>query len=261
MDGSASRGQEPEEEVEAGGVDSSQSGRHSLDSQQLPVMFQETLVDRQKVGKDLDKEGTVPQSVLSLVNMSQGSETSASPLRSLSAGLVGLRSSFASSIEAVLSNLSEDIKKGFTTSKTNQGEIREVFGALEKKLDLLVLRTQALEEAVGEIRVEISDHKKEIELLKGNEQALQSKLERLENNSIRNNLRVLNVPEDAEGGNLKMFSSSLLKNALSLEESLEEIAGDIQRSHRDPFKKRPGSLKPRKILIHFQTYSLKEKIL
>ncbi|KAJ1104696.1 hypothetical protein NDU88_002105 [Pleurodeles waltl] len=79
MDGSASRGQELEVEVEAGGEDSSQSGRHSLDSQQLPVKVQGTPVDRQKVGKDLDKEGTVPQSVFSLVNMSQGSETPASP--------------------------------------------------------------------------------------------------------------------------------------------------------------------------------------
>ncbi|KAJ1154744.1 hypothetical protein NDU88_007487 [Pleurodeles waltl] len=71
----------------------------------------------------------------------------------------------------------KDIKKGFAISEINQGEIREACGALEKKLDLLVLRTQALEEAVGEMRVEISNHKKEIDLLKGNEQALQSKLE------------------------------------------------------------------------------------
>ncbi|KAJ1127667.1 hypothetical protein NDU88_006062 [Pleurodeles waltl] len=224
-------------------------------------MFQGTLVDRQKFGKVLDNEGIVPQTVSSLVNMSQGSETPASRPLSSSSGLVGLHSSFGSPIEAVLSNLSVDIKKGFAISETKQGERREACGALEKKLDLLVLRTQALEEAVGEMRVEISDHKKYIDLLKGNEQALQSKLERLENNSRRNNLRVLNVPEDVEGGNLKMFLSSLLKSALSLEESLEEIVGDIQRIHRDPYKKRPGRLKPQKMLIHFQTYSLKEKIL
>ncbi|KAJ1142751.1 hypothetical protein NDU88_009064 [Pleurodeles waltl] len=150
----------------------------------------------------------------------------------------------------MLLSLSKDIGKGFSISETNQLEIREACEALEKKLDLLSLKTQALEVTVGTMKEEIETNKVDIQALKDSEQALQNKLEQLENNSRRNNLRVLHVPEGAEGVDLKAFLVSLLKSALSLEESEEEIAPDIQRIHRDPFRKNPSISKPRKILIY-----------
>ncbi|KAJ1152527.1 hypothetical protein NDU88_005302 [Pleurodeles waltl] len=42
-----------------------------------------------------------------------------------------------------------DVKKGFANSEVNQGEIREVCANLEKKIDGVMERTQALEEAMG----------------------------------------------------------------------------------------------------------------
>ncbi|KAJ1198966.1 hypothetical protein NDU88_002804 [Pleurodeles waltl] len=128
------------------------------------------------------------------------------------------------SVEAMLLFLLKDIGKGFSISAKNQAENREACETLEKKLELLSLRTQALEATVGTMKEEIEVHKVDIQALKDSEQALQNKLEQLGNNSRRNNLRLLHVPEGVEGVNLKAFLVSLLKSALSLEESEEDIA-------------------------------------
>ncbi|KAJ1140444.1 hypothetical protein NDU88_006796 [Pleurodeles waltl] len=110
-------------------------------------------------------------------------------------GSVLLANNPDSSIEKAFLALSKDIKRGFAISENNQGEIREACGALEKKLDLLVLRTRALEESLEVMKDEIRVHKEEINTLKENDQTLQNKLEQLETNSGRNDLRVLNIPK------------------------------------------------------------------
>ncbi|KAJ1188440.1 hypothetical protein NDU88_005201 [Pleurodeles waltl] len=135
--------------------------------------------------------------------------------------------------EEAAKNDEKKIKKGFPVSEVNQGEIRDACVTLEKKFDLLAIRTQALEESVGTMKEELGQNKEEIQLSKGNERERQEKLEHLENNSRRNNLRVLNVPDRVEGDDLKRYVASLIKNAVSLDEVKKEIASDIQRIHRD----------------------------
>ncbi|KAJ1120671.1 hypothetical protein NDU88_008833 [Pleurodeles waltl] len=109
------------------------------------------------------------------------------------------------SVETMLLSLSKEIGKGFSISEKNQAEIREACEALERKLDLLSLRTQDLEDTVEAIKDELEVHKVDIQALKDSEQALQSKLEQLENSSRRNNLRVLHVLEEMERDNLKAY--------------------------------------------------------
>ncbi|KAJ1085551.1 hypothetical protein NDU88_005681 [Pleurodeles waltl] len=65
------------------------------------------------------------------------------------------------------------------------------------------------------------------------------------------------IPEGVEGRNLKSYVASLIKSAVGLEETKEEIEKDIQRVHRNPFTRRPNSSKPRRIFINFLTYELK----
>ncbi|KAJ1184849.1 hypothetical protein NDU88_001646 [Pleurodeles waltl] len=158
-------------------------------------------------------------------------------------------------------SLTENIKKCFLTSKANQAEIRLAWVSLEKKIDLLALRTQALEESVETMREDLRRNKEEIQQLKGTERDLQDKFEYLENNSRRNNLRILNVPEGVEGLDLKLYLVSLIKKVIPLEETEDQIFNDIQRVHCDPFRMNPNIKKPQRILANFQTYSLKEKIL
>ncbi|KAJ1201299.1 hypothetical protein NDU88_005112 [Pleurodeles waltl] len=118
---------------------------------------------------------------------------------------------------------------------------------------------EALEESVETMREDLRRNKEEIQQLKGTERYLQEKLEYLENNSRRNNLRILNVPQGVEGSDLKRYIVSLIKKVIPLDETEDQIFNDIQRVHRDPFRKNPNIKKPWRILANFQTYSLKEK--
>ncbi|KAJ1087814.1 hypothetical protein NDU88_000977 [Pleurodeles waltl] len=161
----------------------------------------------------------------------------------------------------MLVSLTENIKKGFLTSEANQAEIRLACESLEKKIDLLALRTQALEESVETMREDLRKNKEEIQQLKGTERDLQEKFEYFENNSRRNNLRILNVPEGVEGSDLKKYIASPIKKVIPLDETEAQIINDIQRVHRDPFRRNPNIKKPLRILVNFQTYSLKEKII
>ncbi|KAJ1161172.1 hypothetical protein NDU88_001659 [Pleurodeles waltl] len=122
-------------------------------------------------------------------------------------------------------------------------------------------KTQALEESVETMREDLRKNKEEIQQQKGTERDLQEKLEYLENNSRRNNLRILNVPEGVQGLDLKKYIVSLIKKVIPLDETEAQIINDIQRVHSDPFRRNLNIKKPWRILVNFQTYSLKEKII
>ncbi|KAJ1186817.1 hypothetical protein NDU88_003597 [Pleurodeles waltl] len=122
-------------------------------------------------------------------------------------------------------------------------------------------RTQALEESVETLRESLRRNKEEIQLLKGSERDLQEKLKHLENSSRRNNLRILNILEGIEGLDLKKYIATLIKKVIPIDETEVEISIDIQRIHRDPFRRNPNIKKPQRILVNFPTYLLKEKIL
>ncbi|KAJ1165010.1 hypothetical protein NDU88_005440 [Pleurodeles waltl] len=150
---------------------------------------------------------------------------------------------------------------GGTTSAQEQGKSPSLPQSSDSILQNLMERIQTLEETVGGMKEELKHHKDEIQGLNEKEQGLQVRIEQLENYSCRNNIKLLKVPEGAEGANLKSYVVSLIKSVCELEESNEEIEKDIQRVHRDPFTRRPNSTRPRKILVNFLTYHLKEKIL
>ncbi|KAJ1107974.1 hypothetical protein NDU88_005359 [Pleurodeles waltl] len=165
------------------------------------------------------------------------------------------------SITGMLIALSLEVKGGFETSNANQKEIRGLCETLGEKIDELAGRTAALEEEVGDLRTAVERNKVEIQSLRTGEESILLKLESLENNQRRNNLRFLKVPEGMEGGDLKGFVVRLIKQEVQVEDTEEAIARDIKRVHRDPFQKLPNKDKPRKILVCFQTYAIKERIL
>ncbi|KAJ1171764.1 hypothetical protein NDU88_003622 [Pleurodeles waltl] len=146
-------------------------------------------------------------------------------------------------------------------SEANQASTKEACEILETKFNLLAKRMQFLEETVEFLKEDVVQIKQDLRESRTCEQDLQDKLERLENAARRNNLRILNIAEGMEGNNIKSYFTTLIKNTLQLEETEQDIAADIQSIHRDPFRRDPGRKKPRKVLINFLTYALKEKIL
>ncbi|KAJ1116310.1 hypothetical protein NDU88_004525 [Pleurodeles waltl] len=111
----------------------------------------------------------------------------------------------------------------------------EVCEALATKMDLLTQRTQILEKQVVQLNETVEKHTSEIEVLKtmGNHKA--ERLEVLENNARRNNIKIMNVLEGAEGDNIKMLVVDLLKQSGVWEGPEDVLIQDIQRVHRDPF--------------------------
>ncbi|KAJ1203851.1 hypothetical protein NDU88_007632 [Pleurodeles waltl] len=163
-------------------------------------------------------------------------------------------------VQALLISLTNEIRGKFEISETNQTRIREACEVLESKINLLTDRLGKLEAVVEAHEERVLAQSKDILQLKRGEKMLQDKLETLENNTRRNNIRLLGVPEGLEGEDIKGYVIALIK------EVLPNIVGinldeDIQRVHRDPFKKNPGRKNPRRILINFNTYSIKERIL
>ncbi|KAJ1178580.1 hypothetical protein NDU88_003825 [Pleurodeles waltl] len=148
-----------------------------------------------------------------------------------------------SPMEEMITKLAEEIKKGFSVSKANQASIKEACEILETKFDLLAKRMQFLEETVESLKEDVVQIKHDLRESRACEQDLQDKLERLENAARRNNLRILNIPAGVKGNDIKSYFASLIKNTLQLEETEQDIAADIQRIHRDPFRRDPGRKK------------------
>ncbi|KAJ1188117.1 hypothetical protein NDU88_004882 [Pleurodeles waltl] len=85
---------------------------------------------------------------------------------------------------------------------------------LEGKINELASHTEAIEKTEQYVSMESKVSAKEIQDLEWKGKDLQEKLERLENNARRNNIRIFNVPEGAEGNDLKFFMVKLLREAL-----------------------------------------------
>lgn len=131
---------------------------------------------------------------------------------------------------------------------------------MEEKLVDITERLLNMEASLGSLQEEVKTNQKEIVAFKAGEKQLRDKLEVLANNSRRNRLRVLSILEGIEEGNLKSFVVVLLTEFVP-ETAKLGLEHDIQKEHRNPFRKPPEKEKPRKILINFRTYTIKELIL
>ncbi|KAJ1154356.1 hypothetical protein NDU88_007108 [Pleurodeles waltl] len=165
------------------------------------------------------------------------------------------------SIAGMIQDLAGEVRGGIETSNTNQKEIRGLCETFGQKLDDLAERTAAVEFEVSDLRRVTEENREAIHQVKLGEESLQVKLETMENRMRRNNLRLLRVPEEMEKRDLKSLVVHLIKQGTQIEEEEEVFLKDIQRVHRDPFRKSINRNKPRKILACFHTYAIKERIL
>ncbi|KAJ1156424.1 hypothetical protein NDU88_009143 [Pleurodeles waltl] len=101
--------------------------------------------------------------------------------------------------------MDQEVRQGFLVSQNNQKGIQEVGEALATKMDVSAQRTQILENQVVQLNETVEKHTNDIEALRitGNQNA--ERLEVLENNARRNNIKIMNVPEGVYGDNIKMF--------------------------------------------------------
>lgn len=166
---------------------------------------------------------------------------------------------FKRDIDSSISELKEDLKKGF------KDELTTLKHELDQKLTRVETSLQVHGQAISEAEERISDMEtcsavtKEVLLSVLKEQRrLQEKVTDLESRSRRNNIRLYGIPEGSEGDSMTTFVEKLLTSELTLPDGMNLL---IQRAHR-ALTQRPGpEAKPRSIVINFLRFDVKETVL
>ena len=155
----------------------------------------------------------------------------------------GTAASLAKVLEEIR-DFRQDMNKQMSDIKSELTKVDQKVEEVENRVGDVEDRTQNMEQVVTKLIKEVTQ--------------LENKLLDLEGRSRRKNIRMFNVPEDAEGTSMVEFVEKLLRDKLEIPEA---TAIDIERAHRALVPKPTGEDKPRSIVIRFLRYKTKEEIL
>lgn len=85
---------------------------------------------------------------------------------------------------------------------------------VESELSGLATRITQAEQRISEVEDQLSPLAAKCKALEASTSDLAQKVDYLENYSWRNNLHIVNIPENMEGANIKTFTTDLLKAVL-----------------------------------------------
>lgn len=127
-----------------------------------------------------------------------------------------------------------------TTLTAKIGTLQMDFGLLWRDMDKMRDRLGEAKRHVGDSEDSIRDNQASIHTLQVKMKALKSWAEDSENRSRRNNLRVLGLPEGAEGKDPTVFTETLLCTLLPLAPFSQHFV--VERAHRmPPVRGQPGA--------------------
>ncbi|KAI4807893.1 hypothetical protein KUCAC02_027668 [Chaenocephalus aceratus] len=137
----------------------------------------------------------------------------------------------------------------FGVLKEEINDLREGFGELKIRADAAELRIAENEDC------EISMTKILLHSLRMQKQ-LENKCEELEGRERRNNLRIYSVREKCEGNSMMDFVENLIREKL-------DVSGEIpiERAHRATGHLTGHSDRPRSIIVRFQNYNVRQRVL
>ena len=113
---------------------------------------------------------------------------------------------------------------------------------IKSELTKLDQKVEAVENRVGEVEDRTQNMEQVLTKLIKEVTQLENKLLDLEGRSRRKNIRMFNVPEDAEGTSMVEFVEKLLRDKLEIPDA---TAIEIERAHRALVSKPTGKDKPR----------------
>lgn len=139
-----------------------------------------------------------------------------------------------------------DIKEQLTDIKSELTSVNKKIAQAETRIEGVEDRVQNVEQVLAKM-IKVINHQ-------------ENKLLDQEGRSRRENIRIYNVPEGAEGSSMLDFVDKLLRDALELPPDKEL---HVERAHRALAPRPPGDPrdKPRSIIIKFLRYRMKEEIL
>lgn len=150
--------------------------------------------------------------------------------------IYGMRTEFSSKLDGVLLAINS-IKNELTSCQNRITETEERISSAEDDVASLQRTARSLEEKV---------------------KALTSKLYSQGNRSRRSNLRLINLPESAEGGDACTFLETWLPDAVGLTPLASPMI--IERAHRLSGPKPPGDGPPRPLILKFLNFKDKVRV-
>lgn len=179
-------------------------------------------------------------------NANEEEEVTATMLRDM---MQSLKADICNSIEEAIKGLQTDIA-------AVKSELSTTTGALQQTINLQEERLAAVEDTATKTSDGLAEMEVTVSALKGEIRTLQSKCEDLENRSRRNNLRIVGIPEGAEGKTPTAFISNLLKDLFNFDD--QPLIGQAHRLSQ--VKPRTGQ-QPRPFILRVHYFHVKEQIL
>ncbi|KAK7893629.1 hypothetical protein WMY93_022781 [Mugilogobius chulae] len=158
---------------------------------------------------------------------------------------------------ATLSNILKELKEFRTETTGNLAAIKKDIGEIKKDVSDLRARVNAAEERIAENESRDIQMTKVLFHVLRTQKQLEEKCQDLESRSRRKNLRIYMIPERLEGSDMVNFISKLLNEKLGI------MGVKIERAHRVSANGggRPGSTRPRSVLVRFQSYWERQRVL
>lgn len=152
------------------------------------------------------------------------------------------------SIQGGLDNISSrlsNLEQTLSAVRSEVKEFKETLGSLTEAVSVHDARIDSLESAVKK--------------MEGVNTALQLKIEDLESRSRRNNIRIIGIPEGAEGTRPTDFVAELLPKLLGEENFNLPLV--VDRAHRSLRPRPAEGARPRPIIARIHLFQVKEKIM
>lgn len=139
-------------------------------------------------------------------------------------------------------------------------KLQTSLSAIDIKLSTLAVQVEEMEPRISANQDNIIDLVARVEKLEEENAYLKEKADADENRSRSWNLRVLHVPEHAEGRDILGFMNKLIPHLLGEENFTTPPV--IEKIHRTPmFRRHDSKAGPRPILVRFQNYQDKQRVM
>uniref|UniRef100_A0A3B3RI25 L1 transposable element RRM domain-containing protein n=1 Tax=Paramormyrops kingsleyae TaxID=1676925 RepID=A0A3B3RI25_9TELE len=142
---------------------------------------------------------------------------------------------------------------------TKTAEINQAILGLRSSIDGLGSRVTEAEERISSAEDKLSELNSHVLGLLKERASLVDKVDQLENQSRRNNIRIVNLKEGVEGADPVRFFTDWIPTVLGQQNFPKPLV--IERVHRSPTFRQPGAKRPRPILVRFLSYLDRDRIL
>lgn len=171
------------------------------------------------------------------------------------------------SVASRVNNMDESVETRLDTIDRALGDIKKSVASVELSLSNLSNRTTDLERRVDEAESRISvtedsysNHDTRLSAMQKTVDMLRLKVDDLENRGRRKNLKIINLPERAEGSTpLAAFLQNLIPCLVGLPADFPPL--EIERAHRTLAPSPLANKPPRSVLVRFLRYSQREEVL